>query len=659
VGIFPALRRSPPARSGNPNAAGTRSLTAAGSRSGAEKSLVAAGFRVTHQDTDKLRRLIQPWQSRAFTYYDRLGEIKYASQFYARMLAPLRLYVAKKDENGDYVEIDPGQDEVAQSALDRIQDPGGGRESLLSSYGRLMFLTGECYLFCTLDEDTGLEQWEMLSTDELRIQSGAYIRYRSPSLMAEEFREASDDDWEPVDDEHAIAYRLWKRHPRYSELADSTMMGVLDLCEELLLLTLAVRARARSRLAGSGVLLIADEISYAPLEAVPDEDPDEDPLLRDLKDAMITPIQDEGAASAVVPLVIRAPLETIKDGFRHVQIVDPTQLYPETGLRRECIERIAIGLDMPPEILLGMSDANHWTVWMIDEQTWKAHGQPIANQLVNDLNSAYFLPQLRDDGLTDWDQYAIQYDAAAIINHPDRFADAQKAYDRRAIGKAALRDAGGFDEDDAPTDDELKEMIGIAVRDGSLALFGIPSVKAGGIEVEPGEVVSPAGDASGDAPAAKSGAEVEPGPPAEGAPKTTEAEEAGLVGSLRAAQIAGAADLALLRAREAAGNRLRSLAKRDPDLHALLEDMPARDIAAYLGPDRVRALGVADPRELVNSGTSLVVDALALWRIGDAATVLLIAEQVEQHAARTLFEERPTPLPPQFRSYVAGVVDAR
>lgn len=618
-------------------------------------SLTAAGFRITHQDTDQLRRLIQPWQSRAFAYYDRLGEINYASQFYARMLSPLRLYAAELDENGDWVET---EDPTAKAALERIQDPGGGREGLLSSYGRLMFLTGECYLFCSLDPDTQMEQWEMLSTDELRIQSGTYIRYKSPSLTAEEYREPREEDWEPVNDDTAIAFRLWRKHPRYSMLADSTMKGVLDLCEELLLLTLAVRARARSRLASAGILLVADEVSYTPLEPLGDEDVEVDPLLADLTAAMMAAIQNEGSPSAVVPILVRAPMETIEKGaIKHIQIVDPTQLYPETGLRRECIERIAIGLDMPPEILLGMSDANHWTVWMIDEQTWKAHGQPIANQLVNDLTQAYFRPQLREDGVQDYRRFAIAYDATAIINHPDRFSDALKALGARAIGYEAVRAAGGFTEDDAPTEEERAEMIGVAVRDSSLAWYGIPSVKAGGVETQPGEVVSAQGDTAAPEAGPTTGAEVEPGPPAADTPSPDEGLRGSLT-SLEAARIAGAADLALLRAREAAGNRLRSLAKRNPDLLALIQDVPARDVAAVLGADNVRALGVADPRELVIGISDLLGETFRLWRLDLNGATSLIADQVTQHAARTLFELRPVPLPPQFRTYVVGVLDA-
>lgn len=640
---------------------------------GKDNALTASGFKVTRKDADIMRRLIQPWQARSFSYYDQLGEIKYASQFYSRMLSPLKLYAAEKDDDGDWVET---KNQDAIDALDRIQDPGGGRTALLGAYGRLMFLTGECYLFVTRDPETGEENWEMLSTDELRIQGGTYIRYKAPSLIAEEFREAQEEEdqegaWVAVDDDTAVAYRLWKRHPRWSMLADSTMQGVLDLCEELILLTKAVRARARSRLAGSGILFIDERISPAPLEPVPDEDPDEDPFISELTYAMTQPIVDEGASSQIVPLIVRVPNPgengKVADLAYHLQITDPTQLYPETGLRTECIHRIAIGLDMPPEILLGLQDSNHWTAWQIDEQTWKGHGQPIAQQLCDDLTSSYFRPFLRDVmGFADAEDYAIAYDPSAIINHPDRTQDAKDLYAARIIGKAAVREAAGFDEEDAMTDDELAEAIGVAVRDASLAWFGDPAPRGGALETAPGVLVS--------ADPAAGGAAV-PGAPAPRTPPTEPRQPGGSEESNRApanppnsvdsqigslvARLLGATDLALLRAREAAGSRIRSHAKKDKELLALLDGVRAGDVAPTLGRPRVVALGVPSDRDLVLGAGELIEDALRLMGITDPSVADALREHVERQAAKTLYDARPSlGMPDSFGAYLTGLVQA-
>lgn len=616
-----------------------------------KNALTASGQRVRRKQGDDVRRLIQPWQSRSFAYYNMLGEIKYAAQFYARGLSQLRLYAAELDQNGDWVET---KNEQAIAALERVQDPGGGRTGLLASYGRLMFLAGECLLFVSKDPETHMEQWEMLSTDELRIQGDQMVRFKAPSLAAVEYREPSDDDYEEITgDRDAVAYRLWQRHPQYSMLADSTMQGVLDLCEELVLLTQSVRARARSRLAGSGILFIPTELSPAPLEPAPDEDPAEDPFLSDLTEAMTTPIVDEGAASAIVPLVVRGDAEYIEK-VRHIQIIDPTQVYPETGLRYECIKRIAIGLDMPPEILMGLGDSNHWSAWQVDEQTWKGHLQPKAQQLVDDLTAAYYRPALKEAGLADWDRYAVMYDATAVINHPDRTKDAKDLHKVFAISDKALREAGGFDEEDAITDaEELARRIGVAVGDGTLALTGEPDADNAPASERPDTATVDGG---------RSSAEVEKLPPEEPAERDEPLPETVLGSnghSASLARILGAADLALLRAREAAGNRIKSAAKRDPEAQRAIDGVRAGQVAAVLGRDRVRALKVGGEPELVSGARELILDALRMWDIGGDDVLERIAENVMKHAAMTLYDERPAPLPPSFTNYVTGLVGAR
>jgi len=640
------------------------------------RALTAAGFRVRRRDTDLMRRLLLPQSSRSFAYYDLIGEVNYSAQFYARMLGQLELYASEQNADGDWVR---SEDPDAVAALDRIQDPGGGgRSGLLEAYGRLMFLTGESYLVVTEDEETGEEQWEFLSTDELRpISGGYYMRYRAPTLFVQEYRSPPDDLYEPLDPEQAVVYRIWQRHPRFSAYATCTMFGVLDIAEELVLLTQAVRARARSRLAGSGILAISDEFSAVPLEPVPDEDATEDPFMDDLVNSMMTAISKEGSASAVVPIVVRGPTEAVKDGIKHIQIIDPTQVYPETGLRMECIKRLAIGLDMPPEQLLGMSDASHWTVWMIDESTWKAHGQPKAQQLCSDLNQTYFQPYLREElGRADWKKFRIAYDAAAVINHPDRTRDAKDLYDREIISKAAVRAAANFDEADAMPKAELAERVGIKTRDSSLAWFGEPAPRGGAVEVAPGEIVSDqAGDIATKPEGAKSGAEVEKGPPPGGPPQQEDdvpdteliggaLSERELRNAARAsvmfqARLMGGIELALMRAREAAGNRIRSYARRNPDVLALLDGVRTSEVAAVLGPEVVRSLKAPDATQLVAGTSDLIADALRLWGVEDPEAARLLAAQVEAHAANTLFDRYPGPLPVTFDEYATLVLRRR
>jgi hypothetical protein len=588
------------------------------------------------------RRQALEWQLRAFEYYDLLGAIKYAGNFFARNLSNIRVFPAFLDENGEPQET---EDAKIRDLLDRIKDPNGGRSSLLGNYGRQRFLVGESYLTATYDEELG-EKWEMLSLLELRVTGeGTYTRQGSPETGTVELKALPDGET-ALQPGFAIVYRLWRPHPVWSGRADSSLEGVLGDCEELLLLQAAVRARVRSRLAGPGMLVMADDISPPPPEPVGDEDMVGDPFYEDLIEAVTEPIQNEGTAAAAVPFLVRVGAERVQEGFNFISFRDSNEEYREVTLRDEALKRVAIGLDMPPEVLLGLAEVNHWSAWQVDESTFKAHIQPVCQELCDDLTSAYLRPAAREAGVKDWEHLVVGYDAAAIINHPDRAKDAKDLWALGAVGFAALRDACDFDDDDAPTEVERAERIGIATRDSSLAWYGIPSVKAGGIEPEPGEIENAQG--SQDTPTGPTtGAEVEAGPPPDGPPDT-----------VASARILGAAELAVERSRSLAGSRIRTRANNScAECKQTIGAVPQRLVAAALGFDQVRLLpGIPGERALVQGGADDLVETLHRWNL-PAVAARAIGDQVEAHAARTLYDVEPTPLPVGFDVFVGRLLE--
>jgi hypothetical protein len=125
----------------------------------------------------------------------------------------------------------------------------------------------------------------------------------------------------------------------------------------------------------------------------------------------------------------------------------------------------------------------------------------------------------------------------------------------------------------------------------------------------------------------------------------------------QALRIAGAAELGLHRAREAAGNRLKSLAKRDPEALALVEGVRPGQVAGALGRARVRALRAPNERELVVGARELVLDALRLWDV-DPQVAMIVVELVEAHATRTLYQESPGGIPDTWVARIAGALAA-
>jgi hypothetical protein len=609
-----------------------------------QRAVTASAARATINNSAAMQRLIQPEQERALIYYDKLGPIKFAGNFYSRALTKLRIFPAYLDENGEPQEI---EDAAVRTLLDRVQDPNGGRTNLFGTYGRLRFLVGESYLVCSYDADLG-EKWEMLSFREIQPQGagGNFIRRLGPNLGTIELRPIPDDGTTPTEGT-AVVYRLWRPHPTWSQLADSPMLGALDDCEEILLSAASLRSRMRSRLAGNGMLVMADSISPAPPEPDGDEDMLADPFQEDLVEHITAPMRDEGSAAGAAPLLVRVADDMVEKGFKYIEFRNPNEEYRETGIRTEAIRRLGISLDLPLESLMGLSDSSHWTAWQVDEQAFKVYLQPVCQELVDDLTSAYLRPAARDAGLANWENLVVGYDAAEIINHPDRGKDAGDLYGARAIGKAAYRAAKGFEDDDAPSQAELDEMIGVAVRDASMAKYGIPSIRGGSIEPQPGEIENAGG--SSDAPTGPtSGAEVEQGPPP-GGPDT--------VISSGHERILGASELAVERARSLAGSRLRTRAHNGcPDCKEALADVAQSMVASALGMDKARELKSPSERDLVDGGADDLVQTLVRWGVG-LAPARAIGDQVEAHAARTLYEREPAPLPTGFAEYVRRLTE--
>ena len=458
------------------------------------------------------------WQHRALDYYDRIGELRYASHFYARQLSSVRYYPATLEDDGTATPIDSG---APVDLLNRIQDPGGGRTRLQFDYGRLMFVTGEGVLFGS-NLDTEAERWRFLWREEIKMEDGVAYRVNLQQQKT---------------GEQGVAYRMWTPHPRHSDEADSPLRPVLDIAEELIILTASVRGTATTRLT-NGLLIMASELSPAPSDPGLDEDPEQNIFLQDLISHITAQIDNPGSPESKVPFIIEGSFDYIRDGIRWEKTHDPATDYMERDLRIEAVKRMALGLDMPPEALLGMTDANHWTAKQVQHDMWRAHGAPIADRLADDLSEAYLRPALMAEGYADWNKVVVEYDDSQVVISPDRTEDANSAADRGMISDEGYRELMGISEDMAPSPDELDRFLAIKLRDPAIidpALAPTPSR---------GPVAGPSDNGN-----------AADGPPAPTGGRTGSRQEA------RTASIVGAAALAIRQCRARAGARLRTHAK--------------------------------------------------------------------------------------------------
>jgi hypothetical protein len=544
------------------------------------------------------KRLSQPWQLRALSYYDQIGELRFGSHFIARMMSRVRYFPGILEEDGKITEITEGP---PVERLNKIQDPGGGRSQLQYRYGLLQFVTGEGVLFgYRLEEED--ERWKFLWKDEVKIlEDGRAVRLDADKKETRDVGEA---------------YRMWTPHPRHSDEPDSPVRAVMDICEELLLLTAAVRSTATTRMT-NGMMLIPQQISPSPPEPKGDEDPENNIWLADYIEHVQNQKENPGSAEAAVPFLLEGDYEYL-DRVRWMQTHDPQTDYMEKELRTEAIKRMALGMDMPPEALLGMTDANHWTAKQVMHDMWRSHGIPKAEQFADDLSEEYLRRGLQDDDYEDWNKVVVGIDDSQVVISPDRTEDADKALDRIAIGFPGYREMKGIREDMAPTEQEKEFLATLKIRQP--------------VEISGQELIiaqrGPQPGANGNAPA-------EEGPPSPGTRDVSRPEA-----RTASARILGAAELALNRCRELAGVRIRHKCKD------CAEGEPDSLVAATLGAEQVK-----DPMKLVHGGTDGFRSLLREWSFEETQAASL-CQSLEVYAARTLCEPRQPELPSGFMAQV-------
>ena len=414
------------------------------------------------------------WQTEAWEYYDAIGEIKYAFGLVGSVISRIRLYAAvitNPAESPYPVRNNPGLDSrlasAAERAIIRLDSAYGGQAGLLRDAALNLAVSGECYLV-QIPERRGQglsETWDIRSVDEVQIDAkGAYTiipRREASGMMGQK------NSGQVVLPKNAFVGRIWRAHPRYTDEADSSLRGLLDLCAELLLLNRTFRATARSRL-NAGALYLPDGLSVAgsPDPDYPYDDDDSvnqsfspeesaDEFEDQLMDAMTTPIRDEDSASAVVPLIIRGPAEL---GDKIKQFKFERSFDPALAQRADrVLERILQGLDVPKDIVTGLANVKYSNALQIDESLYKAHIEPLMLLIADAITVVYLRPYLIANGFdpAQVERICVWYDPSQVATRNDRAADADAGFDRGVISGDAWRRSHGFTEQDAPTPTEV------------------------------------------------------------------------------------------------------------------------------------------------------------------------------------------------------------
>jgi hypothetical protein len=386
------------------------------------------------------------WQSDAWNYWETVGELRYVSTWIGNVLSRARLNCAYREGRM----LTPISDGPGAEAMEELYGGPQGQAEMLQGLGVHMTVAGEAYITNRAKND----QWNTLASGKVTQQGKAGVLKADFGLEGGAQALSKED----------LVIRIWTPHPRDPSRPDSPVRSNLSTLAQIVGYDAHIAAQISSRLSGAGILFLSNEVQFpAPANMDPAASQAEI-FMALLGEAMMTPKADPSSPAATVPLVAMVPTESLGKNEHLKFWSDLDEKVVE--MRDAAIKRLALGLDVPPEVLLGVADANHWNAWLSEESAVKAHLEPRLAIIAYALTEMYLRPSIT--GLVDDpENYFVIADTSSIRLRPNRSSEAIELYNLGELSGPALRRETGFQPEDAPADEQIKMWILRKIATGS------------------------------------------------------------------------------------------------------------------------------------------------------------------------------------------------
>lgn len=428
-------------------------------------SLVASATRYQGDTARIYNSGDEAWQTECYRHYRICGEARFAAQFFGHALSRAVLYIPAEPGNRNSARVTEGE---TYDVLQELFYGADGQAGMLHAIGIHLTIAGECYLIGRLstndDTETPTQVWEIRSIMEVKSNG---VKGKAGKWWIKQSGNQADIVLAPDD----TVIRIWIPDPHNAVNADSPFRSLLPILEEIEWLTKYVFAQCSQRLAGAGLLLAPEEMEFPPAPGQEGKELSKaDGFMLKLADAMLTPIKDPSNPASKIPVVATAPGEYI-DKMKWLTFWSELDTEAK-ALRQEAIQRFALGMDLPPERILGMSantgtgggtsnGVSHWGAWQIEEDTVKMHVEPMLDVVINALVVYYLRPGANDPTAV------LCYDTTALKLRPDRSKEALELYDRGLIKAEVAVQENGFTVTEMMTPDEQKRWFIMKVASGS------------------------------------------------------------------------------------------------------------------------------------------------------------------------------------------------
>lgn len=424
----------------------------------------------------------EAWQAELWRLYDCVPEFSRGANWVGQACSRVRLYVAEVDDRGQVQKEVPARNPVGRLANTVLGGPTK-RADLLRLAGLDLTVPGEFWLVAFSDAATEDERWLVVSASELkRIENALGARGTDPyiemilSLPENERPEVYELNTGTrkrylVQGRDIIA-RVWTAHPYRTWQADSPGRSLQMILVELEILTQYILAQARSRLASGGVWPWPTQTEF------PTDDSQSvgaESVMQRMSDAAQANLSKFGGASQLLPILVEMPIEVIEKmipPFEFGSILSEQAM----NLRKELRERLASGMDVQPEIIMGMGDATHWNGPQIEQSTVDTVIKPLMTRICDALTEVYLWPILKKMG-RDYKKYRFWFDTAALITRPNRLKETMEMWLQGLVGWEEVLKAADLPDSAKMSDEETGQYLArkLLLSDPNMIL--IPEVR--------------------------------------------------------------------------------------------------------------------------------------------------------------------------------------
>lgn len=360
----------------------------------------------------------EDWQKRVLAFADSVPEVSFAGSFFNSTLQRVHFEVE-------------GLDEIQSSVINRqLRDIPSGRT------GENMFLIGEGYLAFEYDADEEKTCWYSYGANDYLAEKNKPFKVRSDS-----------GGWEVMPDGRK-AFRVYRPNRSNWRKAWSPHIAMLDLMESMYLHQLADTAVATSRLASAGILVLPTDMPSVPIPMGGKPEQGSQEWFRELLvNAMEESVRRSDPKAAVAPLIYFANTDDAANSFKHILLERRDDAEAFAARMAAYRTRYATGADLPPEVILGLGSANHWSAWKVDQNTYTYYIAPLAQLIADALLKNFVLPLAKQLGYPTGD-LRVCINSKQVVAKPDKTDAAIRLYELRAITKEAVVKYSGMDPED-------------------------------------------------------------------------------------------------------------------------------------------------------------------------------------------------------------------